>query len=381
VIPKHIYEKSLEEDPTLQNSAYHVALENKPISGNGYVIVKRTRGQDVLLERREDYYMHNGKQVRDKPYFKTVRFRILTDGNTALLAIKNGDIDETELTAEQWTNQTGGDDFYKRNTKLTAPEWVDIHFLWNIKRPWFSDKRVRKAMSYAFDHEYMLNELCYGMYQPSTGPFAAGSWMAANDLKPYKQDLEKAEELLDEAGWVDSDGDGVRDKVVDGRKLDFEFSLICRGDDLPTAICTLLKENLQQIGVKCNVKPLEFAVVVDRCQKKNFDASLGGWGAGADPDTSDNIWGTGEGRNYVSYSNAEVDKLFAQGRKELDKTKRGEIYANIQRILYEDQPYTWLFYRNAFYGFSKELRGYRFSPRGPYHYSPGFGSIWKVATP
>lgn len=379
IIPQHIYEKSLEEDPTLQNSPYHVSLENKPVSGGAYVVTERSRGQSVLLERREDYYMFKGKQVRDKPYFKTVRFRILTDSNTALLAIKKGDIDEAELTAEQWTTQTESDDYYERNTKATAPEWLEYHFMWNLKSPWFSDKRVRKAMSFAYDHEYLINELCYGLYQPSTGTFAPNSWMAPGDLKPYKQDLDQAEELLDEAGWNDSDGDGVRDKVIDGKKVDFEFSVLTRGDDLPLAICTLLKENLQQIGVKCNVKPLEFAALIDRVQKKNFDASYGGWGTGSDPDTSVNIWGTGEGRNYVSYSNPEVDKLFEQGRKEPDKTKRGAIYARIHRILYEDQPYTWLFYRNAFYGFNKELRGYRFSPRGPFHYSPGFSSIWRVA--
>ena len=82
-------------------------------------------------------------------------------------------------------------------------------------------------------------------------------------------------------------------------------------------------------------------------------------------------------RNYCGYSNPEVDRLFAEGRRELDRSRRAEKYARIQEILYEDQPYTWLFWRNSFYGFSKSLRGYVFSPRGPYHYSPGSGSLWK----
>ena len=60
-----------------------------------------------------------------------------------------------------------------------------------------------------------------------------------------------------------------------------------------------------------------------------------------------------------------------EGRRELDRAKRAEIYGRIQEILYEDQPYTWLYWRNAFYGFSRRLRGYVFSPRGPYHYAPG----------
>ena len=79
--------------------------------------------------------------------------------------------------------------------------------------------------------------------------------------------------------------------------------------------------------------------------------------------------------NY--YANPEIDRLYAEGRQEFDRAKRVEKYGRIQEILYDDQPYTWLFWRNSFYGFSKNLRGYVFSPRGPYHYSPGFGSLWK----
>ena len=74
--------------------------------------------------------------------------------------------------------------------------------------------------------------------------------------------------------------------------------------------------------------------------------------------------------------NPEVDRLFVEGRTEVDRAKRAEKYARIQELLWEDQPYTWLYWRNSFHGFSKNVRGYVFSPRGPFHYSPGFGSLW-----
>jgi peptide/nickel transport system substrate-binding protein len=119
--------------------------------------------------------------------------------------------------------------------------------------------------------------------------------------------------------------------------------------------------------------------VIDRMQKKQFEASFGGWGTGTDPYTLENIFGTGKERNYASYSNPEVDKLFQDGLSEFDEQKRIAIYQKIHEILYEDQPYTWLFYQTSFYGFNKSLRGYRWSPRGPYHYGPGFSSMWKPA--
>lgn len=378
VIPKHVYEKTIAKDPLLSRIPEHVELENNPVTGGPYIIKSRTRGQEIVLERRESYYMHNGKQVRDKPYFKTVRFRIRDNPSVALLALKAGDIDEMIIIPEQWRTQTNDDEFYKTNTKAYALEWTEFHFLWNCKSDLFSDKRVRQAMSYAFDHKEMIEKLRYGLDEPCNGIFNKTSkWAPQPAPKPYQQDQDKAEELLEEAGWVDTDGDGIRDKTINGKKVKFEFTVLVSSKQDRIDICTLLKQSLDQIGIKCDVKPLEFTVLIEKMTKHDFQAAFGGWGTGTDPDTSDNIWGTGQDRNYGQYSNPEVDKLFIAGRHEFDPDKRAEIYRKIHLLLYEDQPYTWLFFQNAYYGFNKSLRGYVFSPRGPYHYSPGFSSIWK----
>ena len=352
VLPRHVYEGTWEKDPTLKDSPEHVALEEKPVSGGPYEILSRKRGQEIVLRRRESWSQVNSRTVREQPYFKDIRFRIIEDPNTALLALKSGEIDEMILQPEQWTTQTVDDDYYQLNTKATAPEWVSFHFAWNIGTPFFADRRVRRAMSYAFDHDRMLEKICLGLYEPCGGNF-------------------------DEAGWTDHDNDGIRDKEIDGQIVPFEFALLVNQQPFRIAICTLLKENLEQIGVIANVRPVEVTAMQEMMQKKNFQACFSGWGSGTDPDTSENIWKTGEMRNYCGYSNPEVDRLFAEGRRELDRSRRAEKYARIQEILYDDQPYTWLFWRNSFYGFSKRLRGYAFSPRGPYHYSPGSGSLWK----
>jgi peptide/nickel transport system substrate-binding protein len=380
IIPKHIYENSIKDDPTLQDSAYHVKYENDPVCGGPYRIVSRVRGQEIVLERRDDYYLQGGKTVRTKPYFKRIRFRVIQDTTTALLALKSGEIDEMILSPEQWQTQTQGPGFYEHNTKARGTEWVYYYFGWNCKSAYFSDQRVRVAMSYSFDYNELLNKLCYGLYEPSNGIFYPTSWMAPKTpLKPYQQDLDKAEQLLDEAGWTDHDGDGVRDKEIDGVSRRFEFSILCNNAPLPIAICSLLKDNLDQIGIVCNVRPLEFTVLQDKNQKHEFDATMAGWGTGTDPDTTDNIFVTGAGRNYGQYSNPEVDRLYQAGKKEFDREKRAAIYAKIDELLYADQPYTWLYFRSSFYAFNKDLRGYKYSPRGPFHYSPGFSSIWRAA--
>ena len=160
--------------------------------------------------------------------------------------------------------------------------------------------------------------------------------------------------------------------------MKFEFSIICTPVEERKKLCTLLKDNLGQIGVICNVSPLDFAVLQERTVEHKFQAAFGGWGAGADPDLSFNIYGTNEGRNYGLYSNSEVDRLFKEARGEFDREKRAKLYARIHELIYEDQPMTYLFTKNSFYAFSKKLRGYRFSPRGPYHYGPGAFSLYKV---
>jgi peptide/nickel transport system substrate-binding protein len=383
VIPKHAYEKTVAKDPQLTKSAEHVDLENKPIVGGPYEFVSRTRGSggEIVLKARESYYMHNGKQVRDKPYLQTVRFRIRENPTPALLDFKAGNLDEMNLNAEQWRTQTDDDEFYQQGTKAYAVEWTEFHFGWNLKDPLFADKRVRWAMAYAFDHQELIEKLRYGLDTPCTGMFHPDSqWAAKPGPQPLQQDLKKAEELLEEVGWTDTDGDGIRDKEINGRKVPFEFTILVGNKPDRIAICTLLKQCLEQIGVRCNISPMEVTVLFDTLEKKKFQAFFAGLGTGAHPDTSENIWGTDKERNYGSYSNPEVDKLFDEGRKEFDPEKKRKIYQRIHELSWEDQPYCWLFYQNSYYAFSKKVRGYVFSPRGPFHYSPGFSSIWMPAS-
>ena len=131
----------------MARSDYHTKLEDHPVVGGPYELSRRERNQEFVVRRRENYYMHDGKQVRPKPYFKEIRVKVIEDLNTALLALKAGQIEEMILRPEQWFNQTNGDDFYRLNTKVNAVEWTEFHFVWNMKTPYFSDNRVRQAMS------------------------------------------------------------------------------------------------------------------------------------------------------------------------------------------------------------------------------------------
>jgi peptide/nickel transport system substrate-binding protein len=377
ILPKHIYEESAPEDPSLKRSARHTELQDNPVVAGPYEFVSRRRGEEFVVRRREGYYMHDGQEVRPKPYFSEVRVKTIEDMNTAMLAFKSGDIHQMELRAEQWESQTTDDAYYKVNTKVRNPEWAEFHIVWNIETPYFSDPKVRWALTYAFDYDELLTTILRNLCTQGQGTFHPDSWMfPKNPPQPVKQDLDKAEDLLDEAGWADSDGDGIRDKEIDGRVVPFEFQLMCGQTETAIQVATLAKESLEQIGIVVNVKPTEFVVQQEKNLKHEFDASMNGWAAGTDPDMQQNIYGTGSQRNYGQYSNPKIDELFIKGRRELDSEKRAEIYGQIHMQLWEDQPVTWLYYRPSLFGFNKQLRGYNFGALGPFKYSPGFFSMY-----
>ena len=167
--------------------------------------------------------------------------------------------------------------------------------------------------------------------------------------------------------------------MINGRDVPFEFTLLTYQTETGLQASILLKECLEKIGVICNVKPTEFTVLVDAVQ--NRTSLKRRWAAGAsasDPDTGcQHLRDDRRAETMASYSNPQVDELFEKGRREFDPKKRAAIYRQIHKLMWEDQPYTWLFYRNSFYAFNKKLRGYNFSATGPYLYDPGMMSLYK----
>jgi peptide/nickel transport system substrate-binding protein len=381
ILPKHIYEHSLSDDPSLTKSDWHVYWNRNPLASGPYRVKEWLTGQQIVFERRDAYYEKDGNRIRPKPYFKQVRFRLIEDANAALLALKKGELDEMILAPQQWARQTDDDDFYKYATKVRGPEWTYSFVGWNERpvpdKPFFKDKRVRKALALAFDQDEVLKKVMFDLYDPCTGPFHPASPWGATTRKPITQNADEAEKLLDEAGWKDG-GDGVRAK--DGVRFEFTISVPMGG--IGDKIAAVLKQNLKDVGIVMNIKMIEWATYQTQVQDHEFEACTMSWGSGTDPDTSRNIWLTEmydktKGRNSVGYSNSHVDELFEQGRHELDPAKRSRIYQEINDAIFEDQPYLFICYRATLWAFSKDMRGYNFSPRGPFGYGPGLASMWK----
>jgi peptide/nickel transport system substrate-binding protein len=386
-LPRHRFAPLLDKDPSLTQSPEAQALNlQSPVTCGPYRLVAWAKSREIVLERNDFWHQSAaGEVVRHKPFFRRVIFRIRPDNASRFLALQKGEIEEMELDSEQWVELSQASWFHKQNTKITAEQWQYAFIGWNQKsvppNPFFADRRVRLAMTYAFDHDHCLKSLFFGLYRPGAGIFHPDSPFAAKGLEPFRQDLDRAEELLDEAGWVDGDGDGIRDKLIDGRRVPFRFTLAVPAAGTGDKVGAILQSSLAKIGVRCDIQLMEPAQFFESCLNHKVQAFVLAWGVGVDPDPIRNIWKSEEyekgGRNYVGYSNPRVDELIEMGALEHDPEKRAGIYAEIDRLIYEDHAYTILFYRPTLFAFNKSLRGVQCSPRGVFNHQPGFLSLWK----
>jgi peptide/nickel transport system substrate-binding protein len=169
--------------------------------------------------------------------------------------------------------------------------------------------------------------------------------------------------LLDQAGWVDHDGDGIRDK--DGVKFEFEF-LIPNGSETGDKISTILKEELDKVGIRMNIRNTEWAVFTTRLNERKFDAVTLGWSMGVETDPYQ-IWHSSQleqGSNFVGFSNREADRLIDEARTEFNRDKRIELYRKFSKIVHEEQPYTFLFCRKSTVALNKRFKGVVVYPLG-----------------
>lgn len=221
---------------------------------------------------------------------------------------------------------------------------------WNMRRAPFNDRNVRQALSYAFPKERILKEVYFGLGIPVNTDVHPDSQYYNHDLQSYAFDLTKARTLLAEAGWSDSDGDGVLDKMIDGQKKNFRFVMKYYANSAEWDNSLLIyKDELRRIGIDMEPKSYEWKELIRIYEDKDFDATVGGWGQSWDKDFYQ-LWHSSQadvqgGSNHCGFKNAHVDALAEKLRLTFDTDARIKIAKEIQQILHVEQPYT--FFRSV----------------------------------
>jgi len=349
IMPKHLLEN---EDLN------HTQFGLHPIGTGPYRFKSWMRQEKIELVANPKYFEH-------RPFIDRYIFRVIPDQATLFLELQAQGVDLTGLSPLQFKRQTDTDFFKKYYRKFRLTSFGYTYLGYNLNNPKFSDKRVRKALNYAVDKDEIIEAVHLGLGRVCLGPFLPESWAFNPEVKPIPFSPEKAKELLKEAGWIDSNYDGWLDK--DGQA--FEFTILTnQGNEERIKTAQIIQRRLSAIGIKVKIKVLEWSVLLSEfIDKRNFEAIVLGWGLGLDPDNFD-IWHSSKIRegefNFVSYNNKEVDSLLEEARRTFDQEKRKACYHRIHKIIYDEQPYMFLYVPDSISILHSRFRAVRPAPIG-----------------
>lgn len=220
---------------------------------------------------------------------------------------------------------------------------------WNQAKPYFKSKKVRQAMTMAIDRKRIIEQNLNGMGIEITGPFYPFSPSYDTSIPPWPFDPQRARRMLEEEGWFDSDGDGILEKMIDGKPTPFKFSLTYFVKN-PTSksVCEYISTALKEIGIICNLNGVDLADISASFDDKSFDALHLAWVLGSPPEDLRQLWSSAGAKeksssNMVGFSNAEADEIIDKIEYEDDPKKRLELYHRFHAIIYDEQPYTFLY--------------------------------------
>lgn len=305
-----------------------------PVGTGAYKFVEWIAGDRVVLERNEEYW-------GELPEFKNLIIRTIADDTTRGMALESGEID---IAVGLSTSQV---------ETLSNSESVDVIPFMSYSLQYcglngayepLSDKRVRQALRYAVDMDTM-SEIAFGSGVVADGPIspAMSCYVPAGEDQQYEQDIEKAKQLLKEAGYENG----------------FDLELVCNESQGRTTMAEMLANAWNAIGVKTELRTLEFSALVDLVYSGETQAFLMGFMAGGnDGEFYRTLFQTGgDATAWINYSNPEVDELFDLASKEMDSEKRNEYYAELQTILRDEMPWLWIRFTDNLFGMQKTLTG------------------------
>jgi peptide/nickel transport system substrate-binding protein len=350
ILPKHIWE----DVPADESKTF----KNEPAVGSGpFQAQEWRRGQFVRLVKNPHYF-------RGEPAVDEIVIQFYDNPDTMVQALRQGEVDfidsiptrlfqslEGEPQIETLSSSDAGFtelgfNLYEPNPQaieeFDAPETSTGH-------PALLDVRVRQAINWAIDEQELTDKVLLGEGQ-------VGSTLVPPPLAKYHLELEesdamgfdiaRAQELLSEAGWEDTDGNGIVDK--DGE--DLELRLYVRSESTDTIKAgTFISDWLEQAGIRVNTKAVSDNTLTDDIYAADYDMFIWGWGSDPDPDFILSVLTCGQFMFWSDtfWCNEEYSRLYEEQKTQLDLDERAETIHEMQRIAYEESPYVIFFYDNA----------------------------------
>lgn len=334
----------------------------QPVGTGPFVFGSHKDGENIILLPNPNYY-------GGTPYLGRVAFLVAPDPQVAVDALSDGTLDLAEVPQPAWEEYATRPGI---QSSFNLGRWADLgsYFVAFNTRPGhaLSDPRLRQAWALALSKESLVRTATGGAGQPLWTDITPASWAYAPDTPRLDNDPARARQLLADAGWTDSNGDGSADKNGEPLKI----SLYVRADD-PTRrrAAELMGPPLAAVGISTTVVPVDFNSVItakiDPAHDPPFEfhAMIMGWDSSAvDPDDyaifhSSQIRSLSKpnGLNYIGYANPQFDDRIVKARSEYDYDKRAQLYAQTQAILAQDLPYYFLWADQHYLVLSRRLAG------------------------
>jgi peptide/nickel transport system substrate-binding protein len=348
IVPKHL----LAEIP--HDQFHNHSFGRRPVGNGPFLLKEWVSNQYIELAPNPDYY------EQGKPHLKRVVFRFAPDGLSLLMQLKAGEIDCLEAIPPEAVVELNRD--YKHIRIYKYPS-RDVTFIaWNQKNDLFADRDVRRALTMAIDRKAIIETLMNGMGVECKSPMSPLIWAYDPNIEPLPFDAEKSKRILSEHGWRDTDADGVIDK--DGKPFEFEMNTNS-GTQLRVDIMTMAEAYLKKVGVKVNIRPLEWNHFIDKVIASDLSSWVLGWGLETKADLGGHWHSRASepgGYNRFYYNNAVVDSLIDLARNTMDPELARDLWYRCQRIIYEDQPLTFIAIPYEVNGLHSRFKGVRASP-------------------
>jgi peptide/nickel transport system substrate-binding protein len=349
ILPAHLLQN-------IEAKALPQARFNSQPVGTGLFQVEELSAKHIVL--RANPHFHGAR-----PYLSTIEFRFYPDYESIFGAYERGEIEGiSRVLPEDLPKARGHRNLNLFSARLSGYTLIFLN-LNNPNTPFFQSKEVRQALLYALDRQKIIDQILDGQGLVVHSPIMPNSWAYDQNIKKYGYDPDQAKALLDQAGWVDSDGDGIREK--EGIKL--EFGLLTNDDPTRVKIIEEIARQWAAVGVKAGPQTSGVSGLVrDFLVPRRYDAILTQWQElPPDPDPYP-LWhstqGQGEGQNYTGFAHREADQIMEEARRITDQTRRMELYHRFQQIFADEVPALLLYHPVYSYAIDKRVRGVQIAP-------------------
>ena len=390
IMPKHKLEEAF-QNGTFE-SAYGVDTPPGELVCSGPWMLGRYSPQEKVVLVPNPYYYRFDKDGKRLPYLDELVYLIVPDQNAELLRFQGGESDEVYFRAEDYAQMKDGEESGNYTVYDMGSE-VGSNFIWvnqnprknpatgepyvdPVKLKWFTDLEFRKALSHCIDRESIIRNVYYGMAEPLYGaiPSINKLWHNPNIAK-FEYDLEEADRILTAAGYIDRDGDGVRE---DSEGNPVSFTLLVQPDNRERqGMANIVADDLKKAGINLVLAGVEFNAIISKLRESyDYDAIMLGLTGGVPPApyTGGNVYRS-DGRTHMwnpeqpepaTPWEAEIDELMNRVTRSKNREEAQKAFFEVQRIWAENQPMTYIVSRRGLIGIRNNFVGHQPSVMRPW---------------